>query len=217
MMESSLSSAPSPPSVALVYVARGEATLAPAVASISQAASWAASLSRLHFHVLAGERCLADANAHPVSVWFSQVGFNARAQHFPHVTITNATDAALHRRLSPLGRSWLQHTLTYAEKTHSYTVPKLFLFELLPLVEVAITLDTDVVALADVTRLFQHVHAEARADPEAALFYAAEQQNKACAARVHLRSHAQHCSNPRVPLTITTHVCGSTAGHSIGR
>ena len=65
-------------------------------------------------------------------------------------------------RLSPLGRLWLQHTAKLSDKTHSYTVPKLFLYELLPDVSRALTLDADVVALSDVGRLVDEATAHAR-------------------------------------------------------
>ena len=63
-------------------------------------------------------------------------------------------------------------------KVHTYTVPKLFLFELLPEADLVITLDNDVIALADVAHLADEANRLARTEPRAALLYASEQQNK---------------------------------------
>ena len=96
------------------------------------------------------------------------------------INVQNATDSALLQRLSPLGKEWLRYTKrVLPEKAHAYTVPKLFLFELLPVTfNQVITLDADVVALADVTTLFTHVQQLAAVHKTIALFFAAEQQNR---------------------------------------
>ena len=92
--------------------------------------------------------------------------------------VVNASDAALFARLSATGRAWLKYTKSLSDKAHSYTVPKLFLFELLPDVDVAVTLDADVIALSDVLGLSRVAHSIAHAHPHAALLHAAEQQNR---------------------------------------
>ena len=146
----------------IVYVARGETSFAPTAAAIEHVKAW--SRARLHFTVLAGERALADIAAGPA---------------IENLDVINATDAAMLQRLrSPLARAWLQRTLSIGGKQHTYTVPKLFLYELLPDVQQAITLDADIMALADIAELADHVRSAARSDPHAALFYASEQQNK---------------------------------------
>ena len=61
----------------------------------------------------------------------------------------------------------------------TYTVPKLFL-ELLPDdFDMVVTLDNDVVALADLAHLADEIERLSRSLPHAALFYASEQQNNA--------------------------------------
>ena len=146
----------------IVYVARGETSFAPTAAAIEHVKAW--SRARLHFTVLAGERALVDIAAGPA---------------IENLDVINATDAAMLQRLrSPLARAWLQRTLSIGGKQHTYTVPKLFLYELLPDVQQAITLDADIMALADIAELADHVRSAARSDPHAALFYASEQQNK---------------------------------------
>lgn len=164
----------------IVYVARGAATLAPTAASILQVAAWAADRSRLRFHLLAGERVLQDLEQKPLSAWLGTApGSDAASDSELSVQVHDATDAAMSRRLSPLGNAWLQHTNRLTAKTHSYTVPKLFLFELMPpSVDQVITLDTDVVALSDVTRLFLHTRQLAATHKSVGLFFASKQQNK---------------------------------------
>lgn len=157
----------------VVYVARGTAPLAPTVAGITQLSGWSEP-RLLRFHLLAGERCFADLAAAPLSTWFGRYGSSAPK----HLRVVNATDAALAEKLSVLGRTWLRHTATLSDKTHSFTVPKVFLFELLPDVDVAVTLDADIVALADVHSLAMHARRMADANPHLALVHAAEQQNR---------------------------------------
>ncbi|KOO33897.1 diacylglycerol o-acyltransferase 1 [Chrysochromulina tobinii] len=71
-----------------------------------------------------------------------------------------------------------QRTAALGGKQHTYTVPKLFLHELLPAeVSIAIILDADIVALTDLMQLVDEVEAVAEREPDAALFYAPEQQN----------------------------------------
>lgn len=160
--------APDPP-VALVYVARGEASFAPTAAAIAQVVAWTASPHRFRFAVLAGSRCLTE---------------QSRLRQLLHpsvrVDVINATDAALHQRLrSDAARHWFAHTSSIGGKTHTYTVPKLFLFELLPDdFDMVVTLDNDVVALADLAHLADEIERLSRSLPHAALFYASEQQNK---------------------------------------
>ena len=120
---------------------------------------------------VAGEACLKDLSTAPLQ-------FVHQSSSAHHVHVVNATDAALMEQLSALGRAWLRYTYTLAEKTITYTVPKLFLFELLPSVDMALTLDADVVALADVTRLFRWASQVSHANPSVALMHAAEQQNR---------------------------------------
>lgn len=152
--------------VHIVYVARGDTSFAPTAAAIAQVQSWSTSPERLHFIVLAGARCLAEVTA--------------AAAPAAHLHVINATDEALRQRLrSAVARAWLSRTLRLGGKQHTYTVPKLFLNEILPdYVEQAITLDADVVALSDVVRLADKVSASVHMDGDGALFYAAEQQNK---------------------------------------
>ena len=157
--------------ITLAYVARGDASLAPVAASMIQVKAWssaAASVHRLQFALLAGERCLAEHARAPPSLLP------------PRVRAINATDANLHQLLqgSAVARAWLRHTKALGGKVHTYTVPKLFLFELMPEADLVITLDNDVVALADIAYLADEVQRQARAEPHAALFYASEQQNK---------------------------------------
>ena len=151
---------------ALLYVARGDSSFAGVAAAIDQIAAWTA-LHRLKFVVLAGSRCFMEYANSP---WSSD----------ERLEVVNATDAAIWQRLSsPAAHAWFRHTAAMGGKQHTYTVPKLFLYELLPAhYELAITLDNDVVPLADVAHLADHVEAVARSDRHAALFYASEQQNK---------------------------------------
>ena len=157
------------PLVALVYVARGEASFAPTAAAIAQVVAWTASPHRFRFAVLAGNRCLTEHSRLPQLLHPSV-----------RVDVINATDAALHQRLrSDAARHWFAHTSSIGGKTHTYTVPKLFLFELLPDdFDMVVTLDNDVVALADLAHLADEIERLSRSSPHAALFYASEQQNK---------------------------------------
>ena len=69
----------------------------------------------------------------------------------------------------------MHHARRLSDKTHAYTVPKLFLFELLPDVECALTLDADVIALSDVSRVADDAADVAVRHPSVMLLHAAEQ------------------------------------------
>ena len=157
--------------VHVVYVARGNAPVLPIILSVEKVLRWSASPSRLCFHVLAGEYSLADA------VRISNQRSIGRLQ------IHNATDGALRAQLSDLGRLWLHHSslhlkvLPGAYKNHQFTVPKLFLHEILNDVPHALLLDTDTVVMGCVCQLWDKLTERLGAEPLAVLAYAAEQQN----------------------------------------
>ena len=95
------------------------------------------------------------------------------------VTTHNTSDAALASQLSAEGRAWLRifrHT-----KAGSFTVPKLFAFELLPLsVGRVVILDSDIFTVGDVCELDALAAAklDTPAQPDAVLAYAHEQANE---------------------------------------
>eukprot|EP00966_Prymnesium_polylepis_P218337 5053575-Prymnesium_polylepis.1 len=63
---------------------------------------WARQPHRFCFHLLAGERCLAELALRPLEARLASQGL--RCEMASQIQIVNATNAELLRRLSPLGR-----------------------------------------------------------------------------------------------------------------
>ena len=146
----------------VVFVARGTSPLPLRV--VDNVLATTAVPQRFCFHVLAGSSALAAAQAP------NFLGHRTN----PCVMVYNATDPALACSLSPTGIRWLTHDLLQKKNRH-YTVPKLFLFELLA-VPNALILDADVVVMADVSALWDMWLAWQDVHPRAVLGYAHEQQ-----------------------------------------
>jgi hypothetical protein len=170
--------------VAVVYVARGNASVVPTLNAIQQVRAWMRDPGALRFFLLAGERCISELAGLKLAT--------------DDVSVVDVTDRTLRQQFqirSPLAFSWLQRTAALGGKQHTYTVPKLFLHELLPAeVSIAIILDADIVALTDLMQLVDEVEAMAEREPDAALFYAPEQQNLY---RWRLRWNSEHLVSQR--------------------
>ena len=164
---------------------------------------WSATPERLRFHVMADTGVYLQLEQTPIEMLCRAAAPRLRCGA---IRLHNTTDAALRRRFSRLAHSWHSHfrqacpasmylvieTASDANprvplraqmsKAYTYAAPKLFINELLPNVDQALLLDTDIIVLADVCELadgFAAVTARPE-NPLMALGYALEQQGERC-------------------------------------
>jgi len=163
--------------VNVALVSRGEKSrLATALRAIYNLLVWTASPERLRFHILADKAVLAE-HARASLVEHSRRAGVTISKLSERLVIVNATDAALECKLSPGGREWLHH-VKLQDKAHTYTVLKLFLYEVLPRnVPRALLLDTDLYAMADVCELWDAFAAATTHQPSVVLGCAYEGQS----------------------------------------
>lgn len=144
--------------------------------AMEQLRSWSATPERLCFHLLAGQRALKVLATRPRSEWLWLAGWSLR--YVPTLTIVDASDNTLTRKLNALGLEYLRSKAWPVDsKTSMFTVTKLFAHRLLSLNRTMI-LDDDIYAMADVCELWDEFELQTILQPELLLGYASEQQNE---------------------------------------
>ena len=163
--------------VSIALISRGtKARLATALRTIHSLLVWSKAPERLKFHILADEAVLSELQRTSLAEHTRRARV-ANWSMSQFLNVVNATDAALERRLSSGARDWLHHA-KLQDKAHTYTAPKLFLYEILPRhVSRVLVLDSDLYPMADVSELWDAFDATAAAQHSVVLGCAYEGQS----------------------------------------
>ncbi len=94
------------PTVHVVYVARGPATLSPVLGAMERVSMWSATPERLRFHVMADTGVYVQLEQTPIEMLCKAAAPRLRCGA---IRLHNTTDAALRRRFSRLAYSWHSH------------------------------------------------------------------------------------------------------------
>eukprot|EP00965_Chrysotila_dentata_P246818 6207387-Pleurochrysis_carterae.AAC.4 len=154
--------------VNIVFVCRGasEAPVLTALRTMRGILAWSQASARIQFHLLASEPDVAE-----------RVVGNLLSRS----RIINASDTSLMDVFGPHGKKWLKLGLDgfwQGRKAHMFVVLKYFLHEILPDVDTAMVLDTDLLVLDDVCKVWDTFIRGLHANPRLTFSFASEQQNE---------------------------------------